>query len=529
MTTVETGYGTLVGRAGAFKGIPFARAHRFGHPRPPEPWTGVRDATEYGPAAPQNPDPVLERMFGAPPFPIDEAECLTLNVWTPAVDDARRPVMVWIHGGAFLNGSGRDLVFDGTRLAARGDVVVVTLNYRLGVFGFLHLEGRTGSGSLGLLDQIAALEWIRLNIEAFGGDPGNVTLFGQSAGAMSVAALLAVPSATALFHKAIVQSGSAEGLTDIAGATAVTAEFLDLLGIDDPGDKRLLELPTKELLRAQHELSQAMRDRGGFGLPFGPVLDGSLLSRQPLDAVRTGSAAGIPLIVGSNLEEGRMFTELVPDAPPVTAEQVTAVAAALFPDGPATVAALRRLERDTSPAGLFAALLGERMFRTPGIRLAEAQSQAQARARAQGQGKAEGHGQAHAQGQARLQVPPRGGTRGGVGAGRPAGVWTYLFSWPSAALDGRLGCCHSLELPFVFDNLRAPGTELFTGPDAPQSLADEISDAWTRFAHHGTPGDDWPAYDTGSRRTRILGVPVRTEDDPRSELRLASCGEAGVR
>ena len=490
--TVQTTSGTAEGRSGAYLGIPYARASRFGRPQPPEPWSGVRGTTGYGPAAPQNHDPVLQQMFGAPPFPIDEAGCLTLNVWTPANDGARRPVMVWIHGGAFLSGSGRDLVFDGSRLAARGDVVVVTLNYRLGVFGFLHLADRPGWGNLGLLDQVAALEWVRANIAAFGGDPGNVTLFGQSAGAMSVAALLAIPAAEGLFHKAVLQSGSAESVPDAAQAAAVTGELLDLLGLDDPADQRLLDLPTEELLRAQQELVDAARARGGTGLPFGPVVDGSVLTGQPLDAVRAGSAVGIPLILGTNLEEGRMFTELAPDPRPVGAELVSALAGAFFPDGGKALEVLRRLERDTTPQGLLAALLGEQMFRAPTLRLAEAQLQARARDRD--------------------QVHPDH-------PDHPAGVWSYLFSWPSTALGGRLGCCHSLELPFVFDTLGAPGTDRFTGPDAPQSLADEMSTAWTHFAHHGTPGDHWPTYDTASRWTRVFDVPSRTERDPRSELR----------
>jgi len=482
--TVQTTGGTVAGRAGAFKGIPYARPPRFGSPLPPEPWQGVRDAIEYGPVAPQNVDPILEQMFGVAPFPVDETGCLTLNVWTPEADDTGRPVMVWIHGGAFISGSGRDAVFDGTRLAARGDMVVVTLNYRLGAFGFLQLEDRPGSGNLGLLDQVAALEWVRANIAAFGGDPGNVTLFGQSAGAMSVAALLMVPAAKGLFHRAIVQSGSAEAVVDAAQAAAVTGEFLGLLGIEKSSTERLLDLPMAELLRAQQELGAAMRARGGLGLPFGPVVDGVVLTGQPLDAVRDGAAAGIPLIVGTNLEEGRMFTELVPDAPPVGPEVLSAVAGTFFPDGAEALEAFRCLERDVTPSGLFAAVLGEHMFRAPGIRLARAQEQAQMR------------------------------------AGLAPAVWSYLFSWPSTAMGGRLGACHSLELPFVFDTLGAPGTDRFTGPDAPQVLADEISGAWAQFARHGTPGDDWPAYDTESRWTRVFDVPVRAVRDPRSALRL---------
>src|SRR5437588_7847141 len=255
MTIVETTTGAVEGRLKDgifdFRGIPYAAPPVGGLPsRPPqpaEPWTGVRDATRFGPTAPQNIG-AMERMFGAPPQPMDE-DCLTLNVWTPACDDGKRPVMVWIHGGAFLYGTGATPWYDG-RSFARDDVVLVTIYYRLGAFGFLQVDGQ---GNNGILDQVAALEWVRDNIAGFGGDPGNVTAFGESAGAMSVGTLLGLPAAKGLFVKAIPESGAAHAPRTAEEAEQLLGEFLVELGIDDEPDAvdRLRGLPAAAVLEAQ--------------------------------------------------------------------------------------------------------------------------------------------------------------------------------------------------------------------------------------------------------------------------------------
>ncbi|MGR7003497.1 carboxylesterase/lipase family protein [Yinghuangia aomiensis] len=401
-----------------YRGVPYAAppvgAARFRPPRPAPTWTAVRRCAAYGPAAAQPVDHLLTAMFGGSPFPTDE-DCLTLNIWTLEAADGKRPVLVWLHGGAFVTGSGRDPVFDGERLAVRRDVVVVTVNYRLGAFGFLHLAEAFGdryaaSGNLGLLDQAAALRWVRDNIAAFGGDAGNVTVFGQSAGAMSVTALMAMPSAKGLFHKAVVQSGNAALTTTPERAGAVARRILDSLGADTP--ERLAGVPTAAVIGAQEAVTAELQG-GGMALPFLPVVDGDVLPESPLDAVRAGAAAGIPLIVGATAEESRLF--------------LLAGAAA-------------------SPG------IDEHMFHGPTFELARAQA---------------------------AQTPK---------------VWLYRFAWRSTALDGRLGACHSLDLPFVFDNLDRPGVERFTGPKPPQSLADAMSAAWTSFARDADPGRDWPAF-----------------------------------
>ncbi|GAA1570419.1 carboxylesterase family protein [Actinomadura kijaniata] len=406
---VETAYGEVEGAGGAFLGIPFARAPRFRPPLPPEPWTGVRPAREYGPAVPQLYEEELGTMLGLPAFPTDERGCLNLNVWTPSAEGAR-PVMVWLPGGAFRSGAGRDPVYDGRRLAVRNDVVVVTVNYRVGPLGFLYLDEE--SANVGLLDQVAALEWVRDNIAGFGGDPGDVTVFGQSAGAMSIATMLAMPAARGLFHKAIMQSGGGEFALARERAEAVAAEFGKTLGALSPWDA-----PVEELLRAQEEVGAAMLARGeGHGLPCLPVVDGTVLPVLPLEAARAGTVPELPVIVGANDDEGRLFTMGSPDADAVAAH------------------------------------IAETMFAGPARRLAEAL------------------------------------------AGRGRRVWHYRFAWRSTAFGGALGAAHSMEVPFVFDNLDAPGVTALTGPNPPQGLADRMSGTWAAFARDGAPPEPWEPF-----------------------------------
>ncbi|MEV8311127.1 carboxylesterase/lipase family protein [Streptomyces flavidovirens] len=489
----HTVYGPVKGVTGergvAFKGIPYAAPPvgplRFQPPSPPDPWDAVRPATAYGPAAPQPHDVLLEAMFGQPPFPTDEASCLTLNIWTPSPHGEARPVMVWLHGGAFLTGSGRDTVFDGSRLAQQHDVVVVTLNYRLGALGFLYLpellgEGYEQSGNLGLLDQVAALAWVRDSISAFGGDPGNVTLFGQSAGAMSVVSLMAMPAAAGLFHKAIAQSGNAEYVHGADHATAVTREILTALSIAEDEADKLLDVPAARLLEAQQTVSEAMRARGeGMGLPFAPVIDGAVLPQAPIEAIENGAATDIPLILGTNLEEGRLFL-LGPDAPAIDDASLLNLFGAVYADPHKALEAFRATEHDPSPLALLAAITGEQMFRAPTARLAEAH----------------------------LSHNPN--------------VWLYLFTWRSTAGNTDLGACHSLELPFVFDNLDQPGVEMFTGPRPPLDLARAMSAAWATFARSGTPGCDWAPFEAHTHPTMIFGTDHRMADDPLEARRALS-------
>src|SRR4051812_13666017 len=312
MTVVDTTSGKLEGLAEGglhvFRGIPFAAPPvgdlRLRPPRPVEPWAGVRPANEFGCWAPQNsPATTLSGQL-----PGAQAEdCLSLNVWTPATDGARRPVLVWIHGGGFIGGSGAMNLYAGAPLAARGDVVIVTVNYRLGILGFLaHSEladddAEGATGNWGLLDQVAALRWVRDNIAGFGGDPDNVTVFGESAGGMSVSDLLAMPSARGLFRRAIVQSGPPNAVT-MDRAEEVTAKLVAELGVGSP--TALRDIPTQALLDAQAAL---LAERRSAGLPLLPVVDDVTMPIAPQRAIADGAARDIALLIGTNRDEAKMF------------------------------------------------------------------------------------------------------------------------------------------------------------------------------------------------------------------------------
>jgi len=474
-----------------FRGIPYATAERFRPPQPVEPWSGVRDATSFGLICPQNPSPT-EAVLGGQDRPSGE-DCLVLNVFTPAADDAGRPVMVWIHGGAFVSGSGSIVWYDGTQLARRG-VVVVTINYRLGALGFLHLghlDGEfAGSGANGIRDQVAALRWVRDNIAAFGGDPGNVTIFGESAGGMSVGTLLGTPEAAGLFHRAIAQSGAASNVHAPDVAEWVTSRLLAALDLTPAGFDALLEAPVEDVLRAQAAVAAeveagATRDDGSRpgGLPFQPVVDGAVLPRPPLEAVAAGSAAGIPLVVGTTADEWNLFHLQQRLAGSLTEERVRRRIARLVGADRAgdVVDAYRRALPEADPDGVVCAFMTDLVFRQPAIRLAEAQA-------------------------------PH------------APVWMYRFDLASTAMGGALGACHAIDVPFVFDNLDRGGVEILLGEldDGARALADRTAGAWVQTARTAAPAHDdleWPAYDTADRLTCVLDRAPRVEADPEADRR----------
>ena len=463
-----------------FRGIPYAAptggANRWAPPLPPQPWTDVLDATSFGPAAPQNPS-ALESTLGAGKMKTGE-DCLRVNVWTPAADGGARPVMVWIHGGGFTGGAGSTPWYDGRRFCRRGDVVVVSLNYRLGVLGFLDLSALgdpelAHAGNCGLLDQVAALRWVRDNIGAFGGDPGNVTVFGESAGAMSIGTLLGMPAAAGLFHKAILQSGACQNTSTSARAQAIAAEVRAEAGLDDADALRAA--PVEALLDAQAAVE---RRHQGAGLPFQPVVGGPDLPRPPIDAVAAGAAAGIPLLVGTTLEEMRLFGIWDQKLASLDDDGIAARWQSAVGEETAKIVAAYRAERpDASPADLWTAVATDWVFRIPAIRLLEAQ----------------------------LAHEPR--------------CWSYLFTMKSTAFGGLLGSCHALEIPFVFDTLDRPGVAMFTGdPEGGPELAVAMQEAWLAFAHRSDPNhsgqDRWPAYDTGTRATMEFGPTRRVIADP---------------
>ena len=307
-----------------FRGIPFARPPvgnlRFRPPEAPEPWTGVRSAREFGASAQQGD---LFLHAGGWDVGKRDEDCLYLNVTTPGADAARRPVLFWIHGGIYIVGSGSQSLYDAETLVQRGDVVVVTINYRLGAFGFLHLNDLLGeefgaSGNAGTLDQLAALRWVRDNIEAFGGDPANVTIFGESAGGMSVATLMGMPSAAGLFRRAIPQSGAAHAVSTRERATQIATGLLDELGIALGDATRLREISAGEILAARDELSGTAVGGGDGIMDYQPVVDGDALPQPPIEAIRAGSSANIDMLIGTTRDEWNLFSALDPNQAHIT-------------------------------------------------------------------------------------------------------------------------------------------------------------------------------------------------------------------
>ncbi|MEA3055812.1 MAG: para-nitrobenzyl esterase [Actinomycetota bacterium] len=467
-----------------FRGIPYAEApvgdRRFRPPVPRAPWTEPLEAGHAGPLAPQNPSP-LEGMLGSGAPPTGE-DCLSLNIWTPATDDAARPVLFWIHGGAFVTGSGATPWYDGEAFARNHDVVVVTINYRLGALGFLHLadlfgDDWAGSGNLGILDQSLALRWTSENIAAFGGDASNITIFGESAGGMSVATQLGLPASKGLFRRAIAQSGAAGHVHTRETATDVAKRLLEVLGVDDP--IVLQNVPTSDILAAQEKVNQERANVAGGGLPFMPCVDGTTLPVGPQQAVKDGHADGVDLVLGTNQDEMTLFTIMDPSLGTLDDAGLARRLGGLFGEERVTEAldAYRKDREEATAADIWNAALSDRVFRVPAVRLADAQK-------------------------------PNGST------------YVYLFTWESTAFDGRLRSCHALEIPFVWDNLDQAGVAFLTGPvtDDMRALATTMNESWAAFARTGNPSTptlaEWPQWDPETRPTMIIDTDSRVELDP---------------
>ena len=504
---VETASGKIRGVSTkgvhTFKGVPYgastAGSNRFMPPRKPEPWTGVRDAFALAGRSPQfKPNaqrPELATVWG----PIDELpvgeDCLKLHIWTPGLDNARRPVMVWLHGGAFSYGSSNIPRFDGTNLAGRQDVVVVAVNHRLNIFGHLHLaeigdERFAHSGNAGVLDLIAALEWVRDNIGRFGGDAGSVTVFGQSGGGGKISTLMAMPAAKGLFHRAIIQSGATVRVAESARATHLAKAVLKELDLTPGQLDRLQQVPIEQLLAAAGPAIQTLApvaypllDR----YPFGPVVDGRDLPRQPFDPDAPAQSADIPLMIGDTKDE--MAIMIAADDAiwnrTLSAEEMhTRVKAVAGDSAERLIERYRRLYPGYGPADLILALLTDSNFRVRTVMLADQKA-----------------------------------------AGGSAPVYFYGVDWETPVFDGRLKAPHSIDTPLVFDTTECTGATM-AGPGA-QALATRMSTTWATFARTGNPGiPEWQAYQPSDRNLFIFDAACRPdrigEADPRHEwVRIA--------
>jgi para-nitrobenzyl esterase len=461
-TVVKTDLGQIRGHDEdgivSFRGVPYAAAPdgplRFQPPAPAAGWDGVRDCLAFG-----SPSPQVPAAPGAPSVwrPTDGLDCLTLNVWSPDLGAARLPVMVWIHGGLWKHGWTGMAQYDGAMLTRAG-VVVVTVNYRLGFEGFGHLPGVPDNR--GLRDQIAALAWVRRNIAGFGGDPDNITVFGQSAGAASTALLVAAPAAGGLFHRAIAQS-IPDGYRSPAEAERVTAILATAAGVAPTRDG-FARLAPEAILAVQ---DAPLTGRSAGHSAFGPVVDGDLVTGPPWAAMGAGAGSAVDLICGFTHEEGR---GIAPGPGPAGAGDL-AVAAAAFGLAPAAADAYRAAYPGSGDADLFVAMASDALVRIPTIRVAEAHAQAGGR------------------------------------------TWLYDFAWPGPAL----GAAHGVDVPFTFGTGDTRYAARFIGSPPPAgfaALSEHIRTAWTAFAATGEPG--WPGYDLTHRLTRIWDTTPRDVADP---------------
>jgi para-nitrobenzyl esterase len=494
---VETASGRVRGTTdrgvNVFKGVPYAApplgSLRWKAPQEVTPWSGVRDAASYGNMAIQ-----AENVFGLPPdllrlFTLGgrqkvSEDCLYLNVWTPGTTGPARPVLFWCHGGAFITGSGSSPWTDGANLCRLDEVVVVSLNHRLGALGYLHLEdiagdGFAGAGTAGMQDIVAALRWVRENIGAFGGDSGNVTIFGESGGGAKVSVLMALPAAKGLFHKAVIQSGPAVQMADREDGTTTARQLLAELGLEPKDAATLRCVPALDILKAQNAV-QATVGRASFAdrrrLGFNPVIDGRVFPGGPFALKAPAVSAGVPLMIGSNKDEMTLFLGHLPWAMEATFDNLAeAMTPYLGARAAEVIAIYRKAQPDMKADEIGLTIVGDLGVRSLSLTIAE-------RKLAQG----------------------------------AADVFVYLFAWETPVLNGRLRACHTLEIPFVFNNL---GTAALTGTDpARVALGERMARAWIAFAKNGSPGHSglpaWPVYSTATRPTMIFDNECHVENDP---------------
>ena len=488
---VETKQGKVEGREKdgvlLFAGVPYAAPpvgrRRFRPPEPHDGWQGVRDAKRFGAAAPQLASPLFPDGL---PKRQDE-DCLFLNIHTPASDDKRRPVFVWIHGGGFRTGQSAIPWYNGHSFASRGDIVAVSLNYRLGALAFTHLAEICGSdfassGTLGTLDQIAALRWIQENIAAFGGDPERVTIAGESAGGMSTGTLLGCPQAAGLFRAAIPQSGAMHHPISAEDATRVARELVKELGTEDI--EALQGFPVERILEAQGAVERRLKKSRadeievvGEDMPFRPCVDGRVLPQPPLEALRAGLSSDVAVMVGWTRHETTLWGAGLFGK---TADQrlLHGIARQHLPDPERAIETYRKSRPGDSDHDIAIALTTDHIFRIPALRLAEAHT-----------------------------------ARGGR-------TYVYEFSWEASE---RLRATHALEIPFAFNNLNQHGLDFFGPGPFPQELADSMHNAWIAFVRSGDPNGGglpkWPTFDPKRCALMEFGDRVGLLENPGAEER----------
>ncbi|PUZ23815.1 para-nitrobenzyl esterase [Chitinophaga costaii] len=508
---INTVAGKLQGKAENdcfnFKGIPYGEStggvNRFKPPVPKAPWQGVLEAVNYGNSAPQGilkmgganaaakvdnaeVNGVIQAMLdlaglSAIPVQFDE-DCLYLNVFTSGTDNKKRPVMVWLHGGGFSVGSSASVAFDGSFLCKKEGVVVVTLNHRLGAAGFLNLgefdEAFADAANAGMLDIVLALKWVQQHIAAFGGDPGNVTIFGQSGGGRKVSVLMAMPEAQGLFHKAIVQSGSAERIIPLAASKKVSQLVADKLGITKDNASKFQELPLYEIFKVVSEVEFPVNN---FSSVVAPAVDGRNVLTDPFYPKAPADSANIPLLIGTDLNEMTTFLIGNPLWLNYSEEQARQHAARVVKVGDKAYSFYKQLLPDASPAYVLEAVLSDATYWYGSVVTAESKSKQQA-----------------------------------------APVFMYRMDYQSSALGKCLKSPHGIEIPFVFGNTEFGEEILAKGPSRDRLTA-VMSNAWANFARSGNPSSaqlQWPAYTTTDRKTMIFNDPIELVNDPEHERRM---------
>ena len=455
----------------AFKRVPYAanpylETNRFQAPRPMPAWTGVRDATASGPMPPQ---PSRAREGGL----VGDIDDLTMDIWAPA-GAQRAPVLVWLPGGAFYRVNASESWYDGSAFARAG-VVVVSVNYRVGIDGFMWFDGLPANR--GFLDQVAALQWVRENIAAFGGNPQDVTLAGQSAGAQSVLALMGMPAAQGLFHKSIAQSPPMGHFSTEEAQRIATATALDLQVQADA--RSMASVPMQALIAGIERMVIDLRDRKKWGPiggrpPYLPVVDGTVVTASPLASLQQHAPRDMPLLIGCTDEEARLY--LVPGGA-IDRIQAPAFAGALRGAGLAAnaEAVYAQSRPNATPGDMMAALMSDQTFRIPTLRFAESR----------------------------------------VAAGAP--VWNFHFGWSSPAFEGRLGAAHVVDVPFTFNTLASAQARPFLGGPGDRALADTMWSHWLKFVKTGNPG--WPRYETATRPTMRFDTAPALVSDPMADRR----------